>query len=84
MYKQKRYLNAIPAPESDKVGDVNGDNNVDADDYIVLKRLFFGTEDYRNYGKKSEQRSDINGNGKIDADDYILLKRVYFGQYTIE
>ncbi len=63
-----------------KLGDVNLNGKIDARDYLLLKRAFFGT-----YGFDSEQktRGDINGNGKIDARDYLLLKRIFFGTYKI-
>ncbi len=63
-----------------KKGDVNADGKLDADDYILAKRAYFGMADLDN---DAVMRADINGNGIIDADDYICLKRAYFGQYTI-
>ena len=61
------------------IGDVNGNGKIDARDYLLLKRAYFGT-----YTLTCDlEVSDINGNGKIDARDYLLLKRAYFGTYTI-
>ena len=67
----------IAKPEPDQTylpGDIDGNGTVEADDYILLKRVFFGTA-------KDVDPSicDIDGNGKVEADDYILLKRVFFG-----
>lgn len=70
-----------PEPEPDfVVGDVNGNGKIDARDYLLLKRAYFGTYTLT----CADAVSDINGNGKIDARDYLLLKRAYFGTYTIQ
>ncbi|MBR5279148.1 MAG: hypothetical protein IKU23_07795 [Clostridia bacterium] len=62
------------------VGDVNGNGKIDARDYLLLKRAYFGT-----YTLTCDlEVADVNGNGKIDARDYLLLKRAYFGTYTIK
>ncbi|MBR5279143.1 MAG: dockerin type I repeat-containing protein [Clostridia bacterium] len=73
-------------PESDVeppvdviVGDINGNGKIDARDYLLLKRAYFGTYTLT----CASEAADINGNGKIDARDYLLLKRAYFGTYTI-
>jgi len=63
------------------VGDINGNGKLDARDYLLLKRAYFGT--YK-LDETEVLASDINGNGKIDARDYLLLKRAYFGTYTIK
>ncbi|MBR5279178.1 MAG: dockerin type I repeat-containing protein, partial [Clostridia bacterium] len=70
-----------PEPEPDYViGDANGNGKIDARDYLLLKRAYFGT-----YTLTCDlEVADINGNGKIDARDYLLLKRAYFGTYTIQ
>ena len=70
-----------PEPEPDfVVGDANGNGKIDARDYLLLKRAYFGT-----YTLTCDlEVADINGNGKIDARDYLLLKRAYFGTYTIQ
>ncbi|MBR5278961.1 MAG: hypothetical protein IKU23_06820, partial [Clostridia bacterium] len=63
----------------DGVGDINQNGKIDARDYLLLKRAYFGT-----YTLTCPQEvADINGNGKIDARDYLLLKRAYFGTYAI-
>jgi len=61
-------------------GDINENGNIDARDYLLAKRAYFGTF---TLDKASEYASDINGNGKLDARDYLLLKRAYFGTYTM-
>ena len=62
------------------VGDINGNGKIDARDYLLLKRAYFGTYTLN----CAPEAADINGNGKIDARDYLLLKRAYFGTYTIK
>lgn len=59
-------------------GDINGNGKIDVNDYILLKRAYFGTFQLTEEQKK---RADINGDGKITATDYILLKRKYLGTY---
>ncbi len=59
-------------------GDVNENGKVDARDYLLLKRNFFGTYDLTT---QLQMVGDINGNGKVDARDYLLLKRYFFGTY---
>jgi len=61
-------------------GDINNNDKIDARDYLLLKRAYFGT-----YNLTCDLSvADINGNGKLDARDYLLLKRAYFGTYTIQ
>ncbi len=68
-----------PQPDNGMVGDVNMNGKIDARDYLLLKRAYFGTFELQ----CAQSVADINGNGKIDARDYLLLKRAYFGTYTI-
>ncbi|MEE0968165.1 MAG: N-acetylmuramoyl-L-alanine amidase [Clostridia bacterium] len=60
------------------LGDVNGNGKIDSMDYILAKRIYFGT-----YKPTEEElkRCDIDGDGKVSAMDYILIKRMYFGTY---
>ncbi len=62
------------------LGDVNLNGKIDARDYLLLKRGFFGT-----YSLNGQARlaGDVNRNGKIDARDYLLLKRAFFGTYQL-
>ncbi len=79
------YL-TIETPEEDEpnpnpdiiIGDSNGNGQIDAFDYALQKRLYFGT-----YVLENVSVGDINGNGQIDAFDYALLKRMYFGTFSI-
>lgn len=74
------YEDDTPTPGDVLIGDVNLNGKIDARDYLLLKRAFFGT-----YTLTCDlEVADINGNGKIDARDYLLLKRAFFGTYTIQ
>ncbi len=61
-----------------KKGDLNGNDEIDAVDYALQKRAYFGT-----FGVNLDV-SDLNNNGQVDAIDYTLLKRMYFGTFTIQ
>ena len=75
--KVKGDIPVIPDPTV-KIGDINGNGEIDAVDYTMLKRAYFGIYSAEvNVG-------DINGNEEIDAVDYTMLKRVYFGIYQIQ
>ena len=68
------------------LGDVDNDGDVDADDYIILKRVYFGVTLLENLDTPETAllRSDVyNFDSLITADDYITLKRVYFGMATL-
>ena len=75
-------LNTVEYPADDttaKIGDVNCNGKIDARDYLLLKRAYFGTYEL----ECDDAVADINGNGKLDARDYLLIKRAYFGTYTL-
>ncbi len=61
------------------LGDINQNGKLDARDYLLLKRAFFGTYEL----SCGLDAADINGNGKLDARDYLLLKRAFFGTYSL-
>ena len=63
-----------------KLGDIDGDGDIDANDYMMLKRHVL-----RTFKLSDEQklRADINGDGNINATDYMLLKRAVLGTYKI-
>ncbi len=65
-----------PVPDDGVFGDINKDGVVGAMDYVMLKRVYFGTY-------TTESDSDINKDGSVGAMDYVMLKRVYFGTYTV-
>ncbi len=61
------------------IGDINGNDEIDSTDYMLLKRAYFGA-----YKLTDEVIGDINGNEEIESTDYMLLKRAYFAAYTIQ
>lgn len=65
---------------SAKRGDVDRNGDINALDYMLLKRHVIGT-----FKLTDEQQllADIDRNGKLDALDYMLLKRHVLGTYTI-
>ncbi len=82
-YGGEAFADEEPTPDPDpdpvvKKGDLNGNDEIDAVDYSLLKRVYFGT-----YGVSDINVADINGNGEADAVDYTLLKRAYFGTYSV-
>lgn len=73
----------IPASSasSEKLGDVNGDGEIDQYDYILVKRHFFET---LKLDSSQLIRADVNMDGYVDQYDYLLLKRHHFGTFVIE
>ena len=63
------------------LGDVNGNGEIDAGDYLMAKRIFLGT--FEASGEQAD-RGDIDRNGRIDASDYLKIKRHFLGTYVIE
>ena len=61
-------------------GDINGDDEIDAADYILVKRHIIGNKPL---GDDKVKRADINGDGEVDAADYILIKRHIIGNKLI-
>lgn len=75
-----RILNAKISGKGVVIGDVNMNGEIDARDYVLLKRAYFGT-----YSLTCDlEVADINGSGGLDARDYVLLKRAYFGTYKLQ
>ena len=64
----------------DALGDINGNGQIEATDYLLLKRYCLGTFRLADWQKAV---ADINGDGSINALDYMLLKRHVLGTYKI-
>ena len=69
-------------------GDIDGDGNIETEDYLKLKKMMFESFDYSKLKgtdskTKASLRADVNGDGKLSAADYMALKRYMFGKYTI-
>ena len=60
-------------------GDVDGDGEITALDYLYLKRYILGTFN----GEIVLENADVDGDGRIDATDYLYLKRGYLGTFDL-
>lgn len=56
-------------------GDVNGDNTIGTDDYLVLNDAF----DSSIGDLRFDENADLNGDGYVGTDDYLILNN-YFDQ----
>ena len=63
-----------------KLGDVNGDDNIDSADYLLIKRFCFNSLELT---EEQKARADIDKDGDIEAVDYLLVKRCCFNSYEI-
>ena len=61
-------------------GDVNSDGDINATDYLTIKRSVLGSYDL------SENEciiADVNRDGDVGAEDYLMVKRDVLGSYQI-
>ena len=70
---------AIAETASRMPGDVDGDGEITALDYLYLKRYILGTFS----GEIVLENADVDGDGRIDATDYLYLKRGYLGTFDL-
>lgn len=63
-------------------GDVNGDGQATATDYMLLKRAVLGS--YALSGAMERAARVITGGSKVSANDYMLLKRAVLGTYSFK
>lgn len=69
---QFAWVESILEPsDGDILGDANGDGRINAQDYLILKRVVLKTHT----AEVPLSNMDVNGDGHINAIDYILLKR---------
>ena len=57
-------------------GDVNGDSNITASDYVLIKNSIMGTNNLTDIQKLG---ADVNGDSNITASDYVLIKNHIMG-----
>jgi len=71
----------MPDETKPTLGNIDGDEDVDASDYILIKRAVLKT-----YNLTEEQRivADIDKDGDVDATDYVLVKRIVLGTYKVD
>lgn len=67
-----------PMPIEYRRGDVDVDGDVDAFDYMMLKRSILHTFKLTGVG---ELCADANGDGEVDANDYMMVKRHVLGTF---
>ncbi len=62
------------------LGDVDGDDDIDQFDYLLVKRAYFNT-----YALTADEtnRADVDSDSDVDQMDYLYIKRHYFGTYVI-
>ena len=63
-----------------KLGDVNGNDVIEAEDYLFVKRAVIGT---MTLDDVQTLCADVSQNGKVDTRDYALIKRHVLKTYTI-
>ena len=63
-----------------KLGDVNGDGNITAADYVKIKNRIMGTNTLSDYQQKA---ADVNRDGNITAADYVKVKNQITGASQI-
>lgn len=57
-------------------GDADGDGKISMNDYLIVKRVIFGT---RYADEDTLYRCDANGNGKTDSGDCLIIKQSFLG-----
>ena len=75
------FIASVNADTVVKIGDINNNGEIDSNDYMLLKRAYFGTFKLNDV---QEICGDCNQNGSIDSNDYVLAKRVYFGTFGFQ
>ena len=63
-----------------KKGDVNGDANVKATDYMRIKNYIMN---YSTLTSAQKQAADVNGDGTVRATDYMKIKNYIMGTSKI-
>ncbi len=62
------------------LGDVNGDGEITAGDYVNVKNYIMGTV---TISENNKLGADVNQDGKITAGDYVVIKNYIMGSSTI-
>lgn len=73
-------LPSVLDPAQLKGGDVSGNGQVDARDYLLLKRYVLGSLDFAAW---QAIVADVSCDGNVDARDYLLIKSHVLGKYTL-
>jgi glucuronoarabinoxylan endo-1,4-beta-xylanase len=67
-----------PDPKTDTLGDLNSDGQINAFDFLALKKHLLAVETLKN-----PKLADLDGNGKVDAFDFLELKKYLLGKITV-
>ena len=72
---------AIEATATTIVGDLNGDKNIDATDYALLKMYLLGSIE-KFPAEDGIKAADLNADGTIDALDFAVFKKYLLGDIS--
>ena len=61
-------------------GDINGDGNISAVDYVNVKNHIMGSNTLNDFQAKA---ADVNGDGNISAVDYVNIKNYIMGSENV-
>lgn len=83
LYISMEISNSIQVYVMDIVvkGDVNGDGEILANDYFIIKAY---KSNQRSLNQVQLKGADVDANGKVLANDYFMLKSFKEGKYTIK
>ena len=74
------FDNGQPVDDEISFGDLDGDGEIGAIDYVMVKRSVLGTF---TLGEAQNACADVNHDGNVDAIDYVMIKRHVLGTYKI-
>ena len=69
-----------PIDNETVLGDLDGDGEIGAVDYVMVKRSVLGTF---MLGAAQNVCADVNRDGNVDAIDYVMIKRHVLGTYKL-
>jgi len=75
------YKKIVITENSGTLGDVDNDGDVDAADYVLVKRAVLKTY---TLSEKQAKVADVDADGDVDATDYVLVKRIVLGTYKVK
>ncbi len=70
-----------PEASDDEIADIDEDGDIDAADYVLVKRSVLKTY---TLSEKQTKVADVDKDNDVDATDYVLVKRIVLGTYKIK
>jgi len=70
-----------PEVSDDEIADIDEDGDIDAADYVLVKRSVLKTY---TLSEKQTKVADVDKDNDVDATDYVLVKRIVLGTYKIK